>query len=54
MNQDEFNNLLDELINLGESKEEMEHWRKLYAFMTEEEKQKLEANLQKTLTTRQA
>lgn len=52
MDQNEFNKLLDQLIALGEDRQEMEHWRKLYAFMTEEEKLKLDANLQKTLATR--
>jgi hypothetical protein len=52
MDQTMLDNLLNQLIKLGENKEEMEHWRNLYPFMSEEEKSKLDANLIKTLEVR--
>ena len=52
MQTDELNKLLDKLIQLGENKEEMEHWRKIYQYMTGEEKKQLEDNLIKTLEIR--
>jgi hypothetical protein len=54
MDQTEIEKLLNQLIGAGENAEEMEHWRRLYPFMTENEKLKLDENLLKTLATRQS
>ena len=49
MGREEFENLIQTLITLGEDRAELEYWKKIYDFLSEEDKRKLENRLGKEL-----
>lgn len=49
MGRDEFENLVNTLTTLGEDRAEMEYWKRIYDFLSEEDKKKLEKRLSQEL-----
>ena len=49
MGREEFDNLVQTLVTLGEDQAELEYWKKIYDFLSKDDKGKLEKRLKQEL-----